>query len=67
MSIACRYTIGEGFAFVLQNLHSSLSGVTGLTYGGGMGYTGLTGGLAIEFDFTYDSSYNDPLYAHVSV
>ena len=60
-------TGGDGFAFVIQNDASNCCGsgtdyrvYNGNVYGydGGLGYTGLTSCLAIEFDMYYDSKNN---------
>lgn len=46
---------GDGFTFTLQTVNSSTIGASG----GGLGYSGINSGVAIEFD-TYFNSGDDP-------
>ena len=63
----CRNNYGQGFTFIIQNVDVNIDAET-VTYGSGLGYSGLTGGsLVIEFDFETDIHLNDPTYPHVSV
>eukprot|EP00516_Mucochytrium_quahogii_P001850 CAMPEP_0203761658 /NCGR_PEP_ID=MMETSP0098-20131031/14701_1 /ASSEMBLY_ACC=CAM_ASM_000208 /TAXON_ID=96639 /ORGANISM=" , Strain NY0313808BC1" /LENGTH=295 /DNA_ID=CAMNT_0050655749 /DNA_START=208 /DNA_END=1092 /DNA_ORIENTATION=- len=53
----------DGLAFVLQRAASYAMGNSG----NGMGYDGLDGRIAIEFDMIQDVQLNDPPKPHVSV
>lgn len=56
---------GDGFAFVI---HNSDEGELSLgTKGGGLGYSGMTNGIAIEFDTWYNAEDGDPYQNHISV
>ena len=50
------WTIGDGFAFVVQNFSPMTRGEGA----SGMGYEGIPKSIAVEFDTTYHSYRNDP-------
>lgn len=51
---------------MIQNLNKHIE-TQGVSFGSGMGYSGLSDGLAIEFDFNTNDDMGDPTYPHVSV
>lgn len=51
---------------MIQDLNQLIDSES-VTYGEGMGYSGLSKGLAIEFDFNTNTDLDDPTYPHVSV
>ncbi|MDB9883436.1 PKD domain-containing protein, partial [Bacteroidia bacterium] len=53
----------DGIVFVLQRDSNTSLG----TKGGGMGYSGLSPSLGIEFDTYYNRSVNDPSFDHMSI
>jgi len=56
---------GDGFAFVI---HNSEDGETSLgDEGGGLGYSGISSGIAIEFDTWYNADDGDPYRNHISI
>jgi len=56
---------GDGFAFVIHNSEDGETSV-GRT-GGGLGYSGIKNGLAIEFDTWYNADDGDPYLNHISI
>jgi len=61
----CDYRGGDGFALVI---HNSQDGETSLgDAGGGLGYSGIENGLAVEFDTWYNPDDGDPYQNHISV
>lgn len=59
----CRSRGGDGFAFVLQAQSPTAMG----RGGNGLGYSGIPGSVAVEFDTHYSDSLLDPWENHVSV
>lgn len=61
--IACG---GDGFAFVFQSVGPNATG----TAGSGLGYAGIQGAVAIEFDAVRNDEKNDPktdIERHISL
>ena len=59
----CRARGGDGLALVVQNQSPRALGAGGA----GLGYTGITNSLAIEFDTYYNAELLEPYENHVSV
>lgn len=55
----------DGLAFVIQNSHAGISAL-GIN-GGGIGFSGISNSLAVEFDTFFNSGFHDPSVPHVSV
>ncbi|WP_241321806.1 tandem-95 repeat protein, partial [Belliella aquatica] len=53
----------DGISFVIQNLGND----TPPTSGGGLGYSGMTNSLAVEFDTYFNSSFGDVVDDHVAI
>lgn len=53
----------DGIAFVIQNTNESIIG----QLGGGIGYSGISNALAIEFDTYFNGDRNDPNDNHIAV
>ncbi len=60
----CRSRGGAGFAFVVQ---TASPGALGNGTRGGLGYAGIGGALAVEFDTSFEPSSFDPGESHVAV
>lgn len=56
---------GDGFAFVIHNSEDGEMSI-GKT-SGGLGYSGIKNGLAVEFDSWYNADSEDPYNNHISV
>lgn len=62
---ACSITGGDGLAFVV---HADARGAAAIgSGGGGMGYNGLHGALAIQFDSFYNAVDGDIPFDHITV
>lgn len=59
----CRSRGADGFAFVIQNVYPDALGVQG----SGLGYEGIFGALAVEFDTYHNFDQMDYYENHVSV
>ncbi|MEO8658238.1 MAG: hypothetical protein ABI693_07195 [Bryobacteraceae bacterium] len=55
----------DGFAFVIQKASVNAIGASGL--GGYLGYEGIAGSLAVEFDTYLNSDFADPNANHVAI
>jgi len=60
---SCSRRGGDGFAFVVQNHCSRALGGGG----GGVGYSGIQNGIAVEFDTWFDADLRDPYENHIAV
>lgn len=60
-------SIGDGFAFVIQNAPTGNTtlGLTG--YGMYIGYAGIANSIAVEFDTYENSQYGDPAAPHIAI
>lgn len=60
-------SIGDGFAFVIQNAQNGNATLGTTAYGMYIGYAGIANSIAVEFD-TYDNSqYQDPAAPHIAI
>ena len=59
----CARRGGDGFAFVVQNYSPKALG----SGGGGLGYSGISNAVVVEFDTWFDSELKDPFENHLAV
>jgi hypothetical protein len=59
----CRSRGADGFAFVIQNVYPDALGLQG----SGLGYEGIFGALAVEFDTYHNFDQMDYYENHISV
>jgi len=59
----CRSRGGDGLAFVIQEQNPKALGAGGA----GLGYTGISNSIAIEFDTFYNSELIEPYENHISI
>jgi hypothetical protein len=64
---SCRVIGGDGFAFVIQGDNNGSRALGGVA--SGIGYDGISNGLAIEFDIWYNTQpgFADIFYDHIGV
>ena len=54
----------DGMAFVLQQ---SPQGTAAQSFGGGLGYKGISPSIAVEYDTWSNSDYGDPMTDHIAI
>lgn len=60
--MGCDDNGADGMAFVLQQVSTSVG-----TSGGGMGYSGISPSLAVEFDTYQNTTFGDPAVDHIAL